>query len=130
MNSPSMYTRLPLFRFFRVWRSSLWSVMILSLIVSSAFWVSAMRVTRLIYRLTGVGTFSTSISISFNKILDLRSSVPSRDELISSKKSRLRWSDGVCGLEGRIIVYEGNRSNIFYGSEDTRPAPFYPLLIF
>jgi hypothetical protein len=66
--------------------------------------VLVMRVTRATYRLAGEGRPSVYVSTESNKTLEFRSLVPSRGELLSSKKLRLGPSGGVCGDKADVVV--------------------------
>ncbi len=67
--------------------------------------VLVMRVTRAIYRLTGDSSPGVCASTESNKTLDSRSSVPSRGELCSKEKFRLRPSGGVIGRRAGLVEF-------------------------
>ncbi len=57
--------------------------------LSSAFYVSAIRVTRAIYRLADEGSPGVCVNTESSNILDSRNLIPSKGELFNNEKSRL-----------------------------------------
>ena len=66
--------------------------------------VSIIRVTRAIYRLAREGRPSVYISIESNKILEFRSLVLSRGELLSNEKLRLGPSSSIYSGKADIVT--------------------------